>query len=259
MYEADLRFAQMTAAKLVRANLFRANLNGTDLSEADLTEAELSRAQLVRTNLSRAILNGCHIYGIAAWDLMLEGAQTHGLIISMDPDDVCITIDDLDVAQFLYLLIENKKIRKAIESITSKVVLILGRFTTERKLVLDSMRERLHTMDYVPVMFDFEKPIGRDTHETITLLARMARFIIADITDAASVREELTVIVPHLPSVAVLPLLQSGTDTWTMFDHVRRFSWVMDVVEYSSLSELLDTFETSIIAPVERKVQEIRG
>jgi hypothetical protein len=33
---------------------------------------------------------------------------------------------------------------------------------------------------YVPILFDFEKPKSRNTEETITLLARMARFVVAD-------------------------------------------------------------------------------
>jgi hypothetical protein len=46
------------------------------------------------------------------------------------------------------------------------------------------------------VVFDFEKPTNRTTDETITLLARMARFVIADISDAKSVLQELRAIVP---------------------------------------------------------------
>jgi hypothetical protein len=33
---------------------------------------------------------------------------------------------------------------------------------------------------YLPILFDFEKPKSRNTDETITLLARMARFVVAD-------------------------------------------------------------------------------
>jgi len=35
------------------------------------------------------------------------------------------------------------------------------------------------------VLFDFEKLATRDTQETVTTLARMARFVIADITYTA--------------------------------------------------------------------------
>jgi hypothetical protein len=62
-------------------------------------------------------------------------------------------------------------------------VLILGRFTDERKAILDALREELRKRDYLPILFDFEVPT---TRETVFLLARMARFIIADLTDRAA-------------------------------------------------------------------------
>jgi hypothetical protein len=37
-------------------------------------------------------------------------------------------IDNIKVAQFIYLLLNNKEIRDVIDTITSKAVLILGRF-----------------------------------------------------------------------------------------------------------------------------------
>ena len=90
-----------------------------------------------------------------------------------------------EVAQFVYLLLHNEKIRDVIDTITSKVVLILGRFSIpERKTLLNSLRDELRKRNYAPVVFDFEKPTNRTTDETITLLARMARFVIADISDA---------------------------------------------------------------------------
>jgi len=68
------------------------------------------------------------------------------------------------------------------------VVLILGRFTDERKAVLDALREELRKRDYLPILFDFDVPARRDITETMSLLARMARFVVADITDAKSIR-----------------------------------------------------------------------
>jgi hypothetical protein len=116
-----------------------------------------------------------------------------------------VTVDSLEVAQFVYLLLHNQKVRDVIDTITSKVVLILGRFTDERKAVLDALREELRKRNYLPILFDFEKPGSRDTVETVTLLARMARFIVADLSDAKAVVQELQAIVPQLPSVPVQP------------------------------------------------------
>ena len=79
------------------------------------------------------------------------------------------------------------KIRNVIDSITAKTVLILGRFTEERKCVLDSLRENLRCRGYVPILFDFDKPASKDVTGTVETLARMVRFIIADLTDPSSI------------------------------------------------------------------------
>jgi hypothetical protein len=100
----------------------------------------------------------------------------------------------------------DTSIRHVVDTITSKAVLILGRFTDERKAVLDALRQELRKRDYLPILFDFAVPAARDMTETISLLARMARFIIADLTDSSSIPKELEAIVPGL-AVPVQPPL----------------------------------------------------
>jgi uncharacterized protein YjbI with pentapeptide repeats len=70
---------------------------------ADLSRVDLTAAQLVETNLENTNLAGCRIYGISAGDLKLEGAKQADLIITHD-DQPVITVDNLEVAQFIYLL-----------------------------------------------------------------------------------------------------------------------------------------------------------
>jgi hypothetical protein len=77
-------------------------------------------------------------------------------------------------------------------------VLILARFSLEREVVLDAIREELRKRDYVPVLFDFEKPASKDLTGTISTLANMARFIIADLTDPASFPHELRGVAPDI-------------------------------------------------------------
>jgi Pentapeptide repeats (8 copies) len=142
-----------TKPDLRKANLLGADLYAADLYGAVLYRADLSRAKLVGTDFTNADLTGCRIYGISAWDLKLKGTTQKDLIITTADEIIMpikepeITIDNLEVAQFIYLLLHNEKIRDVVDTITSKVVLILGRFTPERKVVLDDLREELRKRD----------------------------------------------------------------------------------------------------------------
>jgi hypothetical protein len=205
---------------------------------------------MVGTKLENANLSSCHIYGISAWNLELQGAIQSNLIITPD-DETSITVDNLEVAQFIYLLLNNEKIRDVIETITTKVMLVLGRFTSERKGILNAIREELRRHNYLPVVFDFETPVCRDTQETITTLARLARFIIADITDPRSVPQEFVSIVESLPSLPIQPLLEVGNEPWGMYDHIKRYPWVLEIHHYKDLDGLLTTLSEKVITPAE--------
>jgi uncharacterized protein YjbI with pentapeptide repeats len=263
LVRADLSGADLSGVNLSEANLFgadlsRANLSEADLSGSDLSEAALFNAILVETDFEGACLANCNIYGISAWGLKVNDATKQKDLIITPPGEPIITVDNLEVAQFIYLLLYNEKIRHVIETITSKVVLILGRFTSERKVVLDAIREELRNCDYLPVLFDFDKPSTRNTLETITLLARLARFIIADITDPKSVPQELISIVPDLPSVPVKPILLAGYEPWGMYDSIKCYPWVLELYTYSDVNELLASLNERIIVPAEEKVKELK-
>jgi hypothetical protein len=254
---AHLYGANLSRTKLHGADLRQANLHGANLSRANLTGANLMAVSLLQSNFEKADLTGCRVYGVSAWNLNLDGARQSDLIISRAGEPV-ITVDNLQVAQFIYLLLNNKEIRDIIDTITSKVVLILGRFTPERREILDAIRDELRRRDYLPVLFDFEKPSSRDLIETISTLAHMARFIIADITDAKSIPQELQAIVPNLPSVPVQPLIASSEYEYAMFEHFRRYPWVLETYQYDDLDGLLDTLKEKVINPAELKAKELK-
>src|ERR1039458_6808846 len=171
LIEANLAGANLSRARLFNANLIEANLSKANLTMAILSVANLAGANLagaslieavlVKTGLRKTNLTKCWVYGLSAWDVELDGAVQTNLRITR-PDEPEITVDDLEVAQFIYLLLNNQNIRHVIDTITSKVVLILVRFTPERKPILDAIRDELRKRDYLPVLFDFDKPSNRD-------------------------------------------------------------------------------------------------
>jgi hypothetical protein len=253
---ANLRSADLSGADLRHAHLSEADLSGAHLGGADLRGADLSRATLVRTDFQEADITGCRVYGVSAWDLNLEGSTQLNLVITPDFQPT-VTVDNLEVAQFIYLLLNNEKIRSVID--TNKVVMILGRFTPERKAILDTIRGELRKRDYLPVLFDFDKPASRDLTETVRTLAHLARFIIADITEPRRIPQELQAIVPDL-AVPIQPLLLKGSaGEYGMFESFKKYDWILSTYEYSDLGELLALLGERVIEPAEAKVIELRG
>lgn len=250
LWKVDLEKANLSGADLNGANLWRANLSGANLSGANL-----SGANLTKTTMTNADLTGCSVFGVSVWEVRLEGAIQKDLIIT-ESGKLEITVDNLEVAQFIYLLLKNSKIRDVIDTITSKVVLILGRFTNERKLVLDALRNELRTYNFSPVVFDFDPSAKRNLTETISLLANMSRFVIADLTDAKSIPQELERIVPHLPSVPVQPIIHIEATEYAMFEHYERYPWVLPIYRYQDISSLIASIKDHIIKPIEQKEYE---
>ncbi len=263
LFKAILSGADFSSADFRGANIAEADLTGADFLVANLSGANLFRAKLygvrfIGTNLTSTKLDGAKIYGISAWDIKKDGLIQKDLIITPEGEPE-ITVDDLEVAQFIYLLLNNQKIRDVIETITSKAVLILGRFTEERKAVLDALKDELRRRNYLPIVFDFENAGSKSLNETMSLLARMSRFIVADITDAKAVREELALVIPQNPSTPVVPLVLKGEEVYSTFDFPKLFKSVLDLHEYDSPEILLNNIIPAIIAPAEQKVAELRG
>jgi hypothetical protein len=256
LYQANLTFTNLSFANLSEAYLGGARLSSANLIGANLRRVELYGATLLNTDLSGADLTDCRVWGVSAWGLKLERTRQQNLVIT-GGDEPKITVDNIEVAQFIYLLLHNEKIRDVIDTVGKKAVLLLGRFTDERKKVLDALREELRNRDYLPILFDFNVPATRDITETISLLARMARFIIADLTDPSSIPKELEAITPHL-AVPVQPLLEGASRPYGMFKDYWKYDWVLPVHWYEGPEQLLATLAENVIAPAEGKVKALQ-
>jgi len=246
--QAWARGADFSDTILKKANMKAAILYNSNMVNADLTGASLVGVSLSRVDLSNSILNECKAYGVSIWDTILENSSQTDIDITPEGRG-SITVDNMKIAQFIYLILNNSEIRGVIDSISSKMVLILGRFTSDRKEVLDAIRGKLRTMNFTPVLFDFEGPSTRDITETIVTLAHLSKFIIADITDAKSIPQELMAIIPHLPSVPVQPILLSGASEWGMYEHFEFYPWVLPKYEYKNLDDLMDNIEIHVVKP----------
>jgi uncharacterized protein YjbI with pentapeptide repeats len=258
LIDANLFDANLTGANLSRANLFGANLLGANLSAADLTGATLANAVLANTRIDKAKVSGSWVYAVNVWDLEGEFEEQRDLIITHRGQPT-ITVDNLKVAQLIYLILNNEEIRAAINTLTSKTVLILGRFAPpERKAILDALKNSLREYNLLPIVFNFDRPMDKDFTETIKTLAGLSYFVIADITNPKSSPLELQATVPDY-QIPFVPIIQEGEQPFSMMvDLQKKYNWVLDTVSYSSAETLIKALKSAIIDPAIQKHNKLR-
>ena len=213
---------------------------------------------MVETNLVDATLTHCRIYGISAWDIRLsEGTKQRGLIITPEGEP-SVTVDDLEVAQFVYLLLRNEKLRKVIDTVGKKGVLLLGRFTEGRIVVLERLREELRKRGYLPIVFNFDKPETKDFTETVRLLAGLSKFVIADLTSPKSAPYELGAIVSQT-MIPFQPIIAEGETPFSMLQDlwINHPDRVFRPIHYSSPDALIASLDEKIIRPAEARFVEL--
>jgi hypothetical protein len=80
----------------------------------------------------------------------------------------------------------------------------------------------------------------------------MAKFVIADLTDAKSIPQELGSIIPFLPSVPVQPILLASEREYAMYEHFPEYPWVLPIARYETTDELLTSLYEKVVGPAER-------
>ena len=272
--DADLTEANLSGASLVgsrgtNTTFCQANLYGADCRNSQFRHCDFENACLNETDIGGACISESLVYGIAAWSIKSENSiQSNLHITKYGLGDARIinssiyqlpqntaTVDSIELAVLLHILTNYPNPATILNLLSTRIVLILGRFTEERKQVLDSIREHLNGTKYCPVMFDFVKPGNRNFTETVSTLAHIARFIIADITDAKVVIQELHRIVPLNPSVPVQPICHIDDEINVIIDDLTPYPWFLNIVRYSDSQVLIKSFEDSVISQAESFIE----
>jgi hypothetical protein len=131
LHESNLSGATLRRTRLVGVNFAGSRLIGADLTDADLSGADLrlanleganltganiSVSNLIGVNINNVTISKSKIYGVNVWDLDGQFKEQKDLVITREGQSV-ITVDNIEVAQFVYLILNNKKIRDVIKTI----------------------------------------------------------------------------------------------------------------------------------------------
>ena len=138
----------------------------------------------------------------------------------------------------------------------------MGRFTEGRIEILERLREELRKRDFLPIIFNFDKPETKNFTETVRLLAGMSRFVIVDITNPRSAPLELQATVPEC-MVPFVPILDKN-DEQEPFAMLRDLQIahrdrVFDVIRYPypSVGRLIEVLDTEIINPAQARFTKL--
>lgn len=249
--KAELWMADFVGAKLCGSTLRDANLNQANLEGADLSEADLIRARMTGVNLCGANIGRAKIYGLSVWDVKTDNRTQQRELSIAPPGQVGrFTVDDIEVAQFINLLVDHSKLRKVITAVANKAVLILGRFSEPpRKAFLEALANAARDRGLLPIIYDFERPPEQDWTETVLTLASLSLFVIADLTKASSIPLELQGSIPNF-MVPFVPVHKKGEPAFSMFKNLqKKYDWVLPVVRYSGEESLIAAFDDVILTP----------
>lgn len=252
---ASMENCNLRGAKLCGSRLDRVDLTEAKLTRADLREATLEFVQMVRTDVAGADFHGCSITGLTAFDLRgrpLDETQLRIATARGEP----VVVDFLEAAQFVPLL-SSERLGHALDCIAPKVVLILGRFSRDRKPVLDALRAALTARGWVALVFDFPAPKG--ITQTFKVLASLVGWVIADVTEATEVRREITHFAEQHRAVPIRPILQGRRAEWFGLDELRdEGANVAATFRYRDTPHLLASLDEALVKPTQDALAQPR-
>ena len=220
--ECDLQGANFTSANLQQATFRRCNMQMAIWSDADIAETVIVESE---------------IYGMALWGTRGEIDEARALTLTKPGQATVIEVDALHIAVFIASLMDGNGIRELVDGPSSTLVLILGRFSVEHKRVLDELRSHLRELGYTAIVFDSSTPRYRDTTETVSILAKLSRFVIADLTEPKSVPHELQQFVTSVRTP--LQVVTRGEQPFSMFSDLEKYPWVLSPRQFNSCLDLL--------------------
>jgi hypothetical protein len=244
-----------------RADFANATFRNTLFNKTILTGANFDGVTMVNCNLNRVNLVGASfrvqeitetvVYGIAAWDLQTsENSKQSKLVIERTYElysdlvargVVPMTVDDIELAQFVYYLSNHKKLRDTLNILNDKGALLLGQFAHGGLERLYAMREWLQAHGYMAMIFDFERPDSMSLTETVVTMAGLAKFIVVDLS-GPSVPAELQAILAQIKK----PVLALGNP----------YALFADVADQTNVVTM-DAAETELAAGLEKGLVEL--
>lgn len=245
---------------LKNASFLKAILSDCKFINTKMEDLNFFGASLINSYFEKGSIQDCRIFGANIWSITTKKTLQKDMRIideSTGSDGVSnqITIDDIELGNIVYLLAANSNFSKFIDQSKSNFVLILGRFGDYLPR-LEAIKQKLREERFSPIVFDFTAPTSLDLIESIMLLSLLSKFIIVDLTEPKSVPAELQSILTSI-MIPVAPILDAQSKVYGTYSFTNRYKWVLPVLIYNSVPELISVLKPAIIDPANRLFREI--
>ena len=252
-FKADLTEADLAETDLTGANLQQAVLERTNLRGANLANANLCFATLLTTNLENAVLDNCAVYGTSFWDVAAADSSQRDLDI-MPAQQPVLSVDSLQTAQLVGMLLHHEKARYEVFSITLNTVLVIGRFPPERQPVLTAIKEALRRGRLLaprprlpPARLGRQERDRQDARPDVPVRRRRPDRGPAHLRDPRR-RRPLPAVHPH---PAHRPGGRRGRGPAD--SHYGKYRWVLPLWRFRDPSDLAARIGREVVDPAERK------
>ncbi|MGP1347359.1 MAG: pentapeptide repeat-containing protein [Phycisphaerales bacterium] len=223
------------------------SIGRTDFSGCQINDCDLSYSNFTRADLSGADISDSRIYGANFTDIVATGLRQRSLNISPEDEWPAVSVDNVHIASLMRLVLDNKELGQIIDSLGSKTVLLLSRFSDGFAPELQMMREVLAENDLVPLIFDFDPPARKSNLQTIKIMASIARFAIVNISDPRSVPFEIAAI-EDIPKFPTQLIIREGEEPFGMLDGLYQDRPnIYPPIAYRSVDHLRELLNDTII------------
>lgn len=238
-----------------RSHFANCRFINTKFNKTIFTDADFQGATFVNCNLNRVNLTNANfdvkeicetvIYGISSWDLNVsDDAIQSKLVIEKTYDlyseiiaqgRIPLMVDNIELAQFIYYLSNHKKMRDTINILNKRGVLLLGKFKDGGLERLYKLRDWFSAQNYLPMIFDFDRPNSLDYTETVVTMSGLSKLVVADLS-GNSVPQELHAILTNFVKPVVV---YYDTSPYSMLKDLKRKNRYFHEIKFDGTAENL--------------------
>lgn len=213
---------------------------------------DFSSARMAGVDCDGAVFERCTIEGLGVWKA--SGTPRREEQLRADASDFgMLALNDLKIGPALFEVVRNDALPRLFELLSSKLVLILGRFApAASKERLERLRAEIGRRGYIAVVVDWELQGRFNATTIVSAISMCSRFIVADVTDARTVIAEVREALAQRP-VAIQPLLLFGSPEpaflrWARTD---KYQQLLPTITYRDINDLIAKLDDEIIPACE--------